>query len=298
MVAKFECDRKTSIQELLDWAKESIQHQAELKFQSPALESRLLFSHATGYGHAWLITHSKEAIENNVSSEKLNVFINSVEQRLSGKPIAYVLGSQSFWSLNLKVSDCTLIPRQDTETLIEAVLALTLPEKARVLDLGTGTGAIALALAKEKSDWQVCGVDTIQEAVALAKENALLNALNVNFMQSNWFSAFDSNNRFDLIVTNPPYVEQDSEYLLQGDLRFEPLSALVSGKDGLDDIRLIISQSRQFLAPLAYLVIEHGIHQCNNVQALLCDAGFTDVKSIEDLNHIPRITLGRWPKSM
>lgn len=298
MLTKFEYNRETSIQDLLDWAKESIQNQADLSFQSPALEARLLFSHATGHDHAWLITRSKQAIEKSVSSEKLKLFINFVEQRLCGKPIAYILGSQSFWSLTLKVSECTLIPRQDTETLIEAVLALTLPKEARVLDLGTGTGAIALALAKENAKWQVCGVDTIQDAVAVAKENALLNELSVNFMQSDWFSAFDSESRFDLIVTNPPYVEQDSEYVLQGDLRFEPLSALVSGKDGLDDIRLIISQSIKFLEPSAYLVIEHGMQQWKNVQALLCDAGFTNVKSIEDLNHIPRITLGRWPNCM
>lgn len=297
MLAKFEYKSDSSrIQMLLDWAKVSIQNQSDLSFQSPALEARLLFSHVTGHDHAWMITHSNDLIESSVSSEELKIFINLVKQRLCGKPIAYILGTQSFWSLTLKVSDCTLIPRQDTETLVETVLALPLAKDASVLDLGTGTGAIALALAKENPQWQVCGVDTIQEAVALAKENALLNDLSVNFMQSDWFSAFSRESCFDLIVTNPPYVEQDSEYVLRGDLRFEPLSALVSGIDGLDDIRSIISQSRTFLKPSAYLVIEHGIHQFKNVQALLCDAGFTDVKSTADLNHIPRITIGRWPK--
>lgn len=297
VAVKFECEYDTSIQVLLDWAKECIQHQPDLRFQSPALEARLLLTHVTGHDHAWMITHANETIKSNISKAELTLFIQALEQRLSGKPIAFIIGTQSFWSLTLKVSDCTLIPRQDTETLVEVVLDLSLVKDARVLDLGTGTGAIALALAKENPQWHVCGIDTIEEAVTLAKENAELNQLNVNFIQSDWFSALNSESRFDVIVTNPPYVEQDSEYLLQGDLRFEPLSALISGKDGLDDIRLIISQSRKYLNKAAYLVIEHGIHQFENVQALLCDAGFTDVRSIQDLNDIPRITLGRWPKS-
>ena len=280
---------------MLDWAKECIHNQPDLRFQSPALEARLLFSHVTGHNYAWTITHANEPLKDYISGDELTLFIEMVEQRLCGMPIAFILGTQSFWSLTLKVSDCTLIPRQDTETLVEVALNLSLAKDARVLDLGTGTGAIALALAKENPQWQVCGVDTIQAAVTLAKENAQLNGLRVNFLQSDWFSAFSRESRFDLIVTNPPYVEQDSEYVLQGDLRFEPLSALVSGKDGLDDIRFIIGQSRRYLNKGAYLIIEHGKHQFESVQALLCDAGFTDVKSIEDLNYIPRITIGCWP---
>lgn len=288
----------TSIQVILAWAQHCIVEQKDLTFQSPALEARLLFAHVTGKNHAWMITHAKDTIESELTNTEVNQFIQAVIERLSGKPIAFILGTQSFWSLTLKVSECTLIPRQDTETLVETALSLTLPIKAKVLDLGTGTGAIALALAKENPDWQVTGLDTIKDAVQLAQENAKFNDIDATFLHSDWFSALSSEkcqNHFDLIVTNPPYVEQDSEYVLQGDLRFEPLSALVSGKDGLDDIRLIISQSRAYLNSFAYLVIEHGKDQHKNVQALLCEAGFTQVKSIKDLNHIPRITLGRWP---
>lgn len=291
----------TSIQALLDWAKHCIENQADLTFQSPAIEARILFTHATNKNHTWMITHANDMLEGQISNEQVKHFVQLLTQRLNGKPIAFILGTQSFWSLTLKVSDCTLIPRQDTETLIETVLSLTLPNNATVLDLGTGTGAIALALAKENPQWQVSGLDSVKDAVALAKENAKLNSLAVTFLQSDWFSALNSDvcgNRFDLIVSNPPYVEEDSEYVLQGDLRFEPLSALVSGKDGLDDIRLIINQSKEYLNSAAYLVIEHGEHQYKNVQALLCEAGFTEVKSIEDLNHIPRITLGQWPISV
>lgn len=298
MVLTFEHGPDTVIQAILDWAKLCISQQHDLTFQSPALEARLLFTHVTGKSHSWMITYASDPLEILLKNDEINHFVDAVNQRLSGKPIAFILGTQAFWSLTLKVSDCTLIPRQDTETLIETVLSLALPNKAKVLDLGTGTGAIALALAKENPQWQVSGVDSVKDAVVLAKENAKLNDISATFLQSDWFSALSQSNtdsRFDLIVTNPPYIEQDSEYILQGDLRFEPISALVSGKDGLDDIRLIIKQSKDYLNSCAYLVIEHGSHQYKNVQALLCDAGFTEVKSIEDLNHIPRITLGRWP---
>lgn len=285
----------SSIKALLDWAKNCIENQADLTFQAPALEARLLFTHVTNKNQAWMMTHADDCIDSVLSKSEVKQFVELIEQRLKGKPIAFILGTQSFWSLNLKVSDCTLIPRQDTETLVETVLSLPLDNSVRALDLGTGTGAIALALAKEKPEWLVTGVDMIADAVVLAKENAELNNLRVNFLQSNWFNELNKNEgRFDLIVSNPPYVESGSEYLSQGDLRFEPLSALVSGDDGLDDIRLIINQSKDYLKDFAYLVIEHGENQHKNVQALLCEGGFTEVKSIEDLNHIPRITLGCW----
>jgi len=290
----------THIQALLDWAKLCIERQADLRFQSSALEARILFTHVTGFDHAWMITHAKDKIENCLTPNERKYFTEVLAQRLSGKPIAYILGTQSFWSLNLKVSDCTLIPRQDTETLVETALSLSLPASAKVLDLGTGTGAIALALAKEKPQWRVSGVDSVQEAVALAQENAKLNRIDASFIQSDWFSALQKVNgddHFDLIVTNPPYVEQNSEYVSQGDLRFEPLSALVSGQDGLDDIRLIIKQSTAYLHEFAYLLIEHGQQQSTKVQALLCEAGFTEVKSVDDLNGIPRVTMGRWLES-
>jgi release factor glutamine methyltransferase len=287
-----------SVQGLLDWAKECIASQDDLSFQSPSLEARLLFTFATKKSHTWIIINAAHKASDCISCGEIENYISVVQERLLGKPIAFILGTQDFWSLTLKVSDCTLIPRQDTETLVETVLSLESPKNANVLDLGTGTGAIALALAKEHPKWHVTGIDKFPQAIELARENGLLNSVDATFLQSDWFSAFNSKDRqntFDIIVTNPPYVEAGSEYVQQGDLRFEPLSALVSGVDGLDDIRHIIIQSKAHLNEQAYLVIEHGHKQHENVQLLLCEAGFTDVKSVSDMNKIERITLGRWP---
>jgi release factor glutamine methyltransferase len=286
-----------SVQSLLDWAKDLIACQEDLSYQSPSFEARLLFSFASDKSHTWIVSHASERVLEHLSDPQVECFTQVVNDRLRGKPIAFILGTQDFWSLSLKVSDCTLIPRQDTEVLVETVLQLVLPEKACVLDLGTGTGAIAIALAKEKPKWQVTGIDKVEQAVELARENSRLNAAPVQFLQSDWFEALKTQKeplRFDVIVTNPPYVEQDSEYIKQGDLRFEPLSALVSGKDGLDDIRYIIKQSTQHLSNQGYLLIEHSDKQFENVQSLLCDAGFTDVKSVLDINQNHRVTLGKW----
>ena len=289
--------QSSRIQTLLDWAKDIIEQQRELRFQAPRLEARLLFTFATGKTHTWLVTYANEPVKSHINENELAVFVEVVNQRLAGKPIAFILGTQDFWSLTLKVSDCTLIPRQDTEVLIETILSLRVNEHVSVLDLGTGTGAIALALAKERPHWHITGVDKIPEAVDLARDNGLLNGLDVRFLESDWFSALHTSSgpdKFDIIASNPPYVQEKSEYVNQGDLRFEPLSALVSGKDGLDDIRVIIGQASTHLHPNGYLLIEHGDTQYNNVQTLLCDAGFTEVESVVDINQIVRITLGKW----
>lgn len=260
---------------------------ADLPHSSPDLEARLLFQAALGTNHVWLIAHNDHV----VSKKEQVQFCELLMQRLAGKPIAFILGTQAFWTLNLKVSPCTLIPRQDTEVLVETALALDLPANSSVLDLGTGTGAIALALAKEMPSWQVSGVDKIAQAVDLARENARDNHLQVSFEQSDWFSNVAG--KYDLIVTNPPYVEPESEYLKKGDLRFEPLSALVADDNGLADIKMIIEAARMYLNKGAHLLIEHGFGQSEAVQALLCDAGFGDVKSMKDYNNLPRVSLGR-----
>lgn len=286
-----------TIQSLLAWAKQCIAQQHDLTFQTPALEARLLFTFATQKNYTWIISHADELALDHVSLAEVGLFKKVVNERLSGKPIAFILGTQEFWSLSLKVSDCTLIPRQDTETLVETVLSLPLPPQANVLDLGTGTGAIALALAKERPTWNVLGIDKVPEAVELAKENGLLNDVQASFLQSDWFDAlhtYDGLKTFDAIVSNPPYIEQDSDYIGRGDLRFEPVSALVSGKDGLDDIRHIISQAQQYLNANGYLLMEHGHDQHENVQTLLHDAGFAEVASVPDINNIQRITMGKF----
>lgn len=281
-----------SIQVILADAAKQISAQAELIFSHPALESRFLLQFVVDKDHAWLITHADECL----SAEQFMGFYKLLNERLTGKPIAFILGTQDFWNLSLKVADCTLIPRQDTELLVEIALSLSLRGSANVLDLGTGTGAIALALAKENPNWTVTGLDKVQGAVELATENAALNHLKVNFFQSDWFSQLSTLHlsSYDLIVTNPPYVEADSHYLVQGDLRFEPLSALVAADDGLADIRTIIKQSTQYLRINGYLLIEHGHTQSEAVQALLYAAGFSQVEPFDDYNNIPRVTLACW----
>lgn len=286
-----------TIDEFLRWSERQIATQEGLCFQSPKLEARLLFSHISHKSHSWIMTYGASLVSEKLSEAQIQAYLNCLKQRLMGQPIAFILGTQEFWTLTLKVSDCTLIPRQDTESLVEAALDLPLNNTANVLDLGTGTGAVALSLAKEKPDWQVLGLDKIEAAVELARENARLNNVDVAFLRSNWFSALDCaklEHNFDLIVSNPPYVEADSDYLKHGDLRFEPLSALVSGKDGLDDIRKIITQSIAFLNNKAFLAIEHGQGQANAVQSLFRDAGFSSVQSKRDINEIERITMGQW----
>lgn len=255
------------------------------------LEARLLLQHAMSKGYAYLVMHNN--IE--VSDDVVQQYESFVQARLSGKPLAYIIGYQEFWSLNLLVAPCTLIPRQDTEVLVEAVLDLPIPITANVVDLGTGTGAIALALAKEKPSWQVLGLDRIPAAVDLARSNAQRNSVKATFVESNWFSALNAEQvSYDLIVTNPPYVESNSDYLQQGDLRFEPSSALSSGVDGLDDITYIVSQAPQYLNKDGWLVIEHGFEQYERVKALMHEQGFSNILLIKDYNNLPRVTMGQY----
>lgn len=216
-----------------------------------------------------------------------------ISARCEGRPIAHVLGHQAFWTLNLKVSPLTLIPRQDTELLVECALAETLPATARVLDLGTGTGAIALALASERPDWQVLGVDFSDEIVALARENAERNGLRqVQFMRSHWFNAIEAQ-AFDLIVSNPPYIDPDDHHLGSGDLRFEAASALVSKNAGLADIEAIVEGAKAYLKPGGALMLEHGYDQGEAVRALFARLGYSRVETIRDLTDNARVCCGR-----
>ncbi len=209
--------------------------------------------------------------------------------------MAYIPGRQGFWSLDLEVAPHTLIPRPDTELLVETALEMLPSGPADVLDLGTGTGAIALALASERSTWRLTGVDRISEAVTLATRNAQRLGLgNVGFIESQWFSSL-AGQRYGLIVSNPPYIPASDPHLLQGDVRFEPSSALVSGVDGLDDIRLIIAQAPGHLSSSGRLVLEHGYDQASAVRSLLSAGGFVDVASCRDFGGHERVSLGRLP---
>lgn len=257
---------------------------------SARLDVELLLASALGKPRSYLRTWP----EREPSAEQQAAFAAMLERRRAGEPVAYILGQQGFWSLDLEVAPHTLIPRPDTELLVETALELLPATPLRVLDLGTGTGAIALALARERGGWRVTGVDRVEEAVALAERNRQrLKLNNAEFRPSQWFSAL-AGERYGLIVSNPPYIAADDRHLGEGDVRFEPASALISGADGLDDIRQIIEQAPRHLETGGWLLLEHGYDQAETVRTLLVDGGFVAVESRRDLGGHQRISLGQW----
>lgn len=258
--------------------------------ESAAYEANLLLMSLLKANRAWLIAHQDDELPASIYA----AFEALLTRRLQGEPIAYILGEREFFGLTLKVTPDTLIPRPDTETLVEAALAKTPPKSPySILDLGTGSGAIALAIATNRPHAQVTSVDASAGALTVAHENAVkLQIPNVAFVLSNWLEALAGKN-FDVIVSNPPYIEVDDTHLSQGDVRFEPLSALVSGADGLDDIRHIIAHAPQHLNPNGWLMFEHGYNQANAVASLLEQAGFQHIETIKDLGGNERVTLGQ-----
>ena len=265
--------------------------QLKMNRDEAKFETQLLLQHALKVNRAWLVAHALDAIQDKL----YEAFEMLLKRRLKGEPVAYILGYREFFGLPLKVSADTLIPRPDTETLVESALdKISSCTSNLVLDLGTGSGAIALAIAKHRPNAQVTAVDASQAALAIAIENALyLNIKNVHFELSNWFSALN-NQKFDVIVSNPPYIEINDVHLKQGDLRYEPLSALASGADGLQDICTIISQAPQYLNPQGGLLLEHGYNQAEQVAALLSQAGFSKISHVQDLAGINRVTQGKF----
>lgn len=270
---------------------ESLLSHAELPDSpTPRLDAELLLAHVLGKSRSYLHTWPERELE----TEQLERYLAAIVRRQAGEPVAYILGQQGFWSLELEVASHTLIPRPDTELLVETVLALLPATPAALLDLGTGTGAIALALASERPAWRLTGVDRVAEAVALAERNrARLSLNNAKFIESHWFSAL-AGQRYQLIVSNPPYIAADDRHLAEGDVRFEPSSALVAGADGLDDIRLIIQQAPNYLEAGGWLLLEHGFDQAAAVRELLSARGFSAVESRRDLGGHERISLGRF----
>lgn len=253
------------------------------------LDVELLLAAALGKSRSYLRTWPERI----VGSEAAQVFAGYLQRRRQGEPVAYILGQQGFWSLDLEVAPHTLIPRPDTELLVELALERLPDAQARVLDLGTGTGAIALALGRERSGWRLIAVDRVPEAVALAERNRLRVGLdNVEVRASHWFSAL-AGERFNLIVSNPPYIRAQDPHLSEGDVRFEPASALVSGSDGLDDIRQIIAAAPDHLQPGGWLLLEHGYDQAALVRELFAQRGFEQIESREDHGGHERVTLGR-----
>lgn len=256
---------------------------------TPRLDAELLLGHVLGRERAWLRAHDDSVLVDVQHDE----FAALVSRRAKGEPIAYLLGSQEFWSLPILVSPHTLIPRPDTELLVETVLRL-LPDRAcEVLDLGTGTGAIALALKHERPSWQVWAVDRIPEAVSLAEQNSQLLGLPLECRVSYWFDAI-LGNRFHVIVSNPPYIDEGDAHLGGDGVKFEPLSALVAGRDGLADLQQIVRKSPNHLMPGGVLAVEHGWEQGGAVATLFSQAGFDAVQTLKDLAGQPRVTFGYW----
>lgn len=227
--------------------------------------------------------------ERSLSQLQQTQFQQALDKRLQGIPVAYITGSREFWGLELSVSEQTLIPRPETELLVELVLEKVNKENASLLDLGTGTGAIALAIASEKPNWQIMGVDSSPQALQVAECNSQRLQLAVNWQCSHWFNAIP-NTTFDVIVSNPPYIDQDDPHLKEGDVRFEPRSALVADQQGLSDLSTIIHESRDYLVPLGHLFLEHGWQQGPAVRQLMQQAEYIRVETHRDLAGHDRIT--------
>ncbi|MCO4798200.1 MAG: peptide chain release factor N(5)-glutamine methyltransferase [Colwelliaceae bacterium] len=254
---------------------------------SAKLDVRLLICFVLEKPLSYLLTWPNRQL----SEQQFQQFITLFEERLLGKPIAYLVGFKEFWSLNFQVSPATLIPRPDTEVLVETILANHQKSSLNCLDLGTGTGAIALALASEQHLWQIDALDYQYEAVKLAQLNAeRLGLTQVSIYQSDWFSSVDNNKTFDVIVSNPPYIDALDEHLVQGDVKFEPKTALIAEKNGYADIEKIIHQSIAYLNHDGWLYFEHGFEQAYGVQDLFAQNGFSEIKTIKDYNGNDRVT--------
>lgn len=261
---------------------------------SAKLDVEILLSLVLKKERSYLLTWPDKEL----SDEQLFEFKQLLSRRIQGEPIAYISGVKEFWSLPFEVSKATLIPRPDTETLVELVLDLYDDnKKTTCLDLGTGTGAIALALASERTAWHIEATDFNIDAVKLAQRNASnLGLLQVKIHQSDWFKAIAKNSKFDLIVSNPPYIDEGDVNLQQGDVRFEPKSALVAAEKGLSDIKHIACEARHFLNKGGQLFFEHGYDQGAAVRKVLGDLGYENTKTMHDLNGHERISWATYPQ--
>ncbi|UWU01880.1 peptide chain release factor N(5)-glutamine methyltransferase [Proteus vulgaris] len=261
-----------------------------MESDTPKRDAEILLGHVTQRARTYLIAFNETLL----SQDELAQLSQLLARRVKGEPIAYLVGEREFWSLPLKVSPATLIPRPDTECLVEKALEKLPSKPTNILDLGTGTGAIALAMASERPDCHIIGVDFQAQAVALAQENATHLALNnTEFMESCWFSSL-SGYQFGMIISNPPYIDENDEHIHQGDIRFEPLTALVAGKNGFADIEIIIETAHQFLTDKGWLLLEHGWDQGEGVRKIFTDKGYCCVETFRDYGGNERVTVGRW----
>jgi release factor glutamine methyltransferase len=282
-----------TIQDILRENSHRLLSTLELDVATARIEVQSLLQVVLKVSCAYLLTYPEQFLTDEQQAQYTQLF----ERRLNGEPLAYILGDREFYGLNFKVTPATLIPRADTELLVELVLqriSQAFPRGRgglfRVLDLGTGSGAIALAIANSKPDVAVTAVEFSLAALDVARENAQsLDINNVRLLRSDWFSALQGE-RFDLIVSNPPYIADADVHLTQGDLRFEPSQALSSGADGLDDIRTIIAEAGNYLAPGGWLMLEHGYNQAASVCTLLQQVGFAEIFSAKDIAGIERVS--------
>lgn len=251
------------------------------------LENRILLCHALGVPRVALITQS----ERTLGAEEAARLASLVQRRLDGEPIAYIVGEREFFGLPFRVGPGVLIPRPDTELIVELAIE-RLPPRGRLLDMGTGSGAIAVACAHSRKDAAVTALDLSEDALAIARANAAANGAAVRFLRSDWFAGVEDE-RFALIASNPPYIAAGDAHLAQGDLRFEPVGALTDHADGLSALRTIVKGAPDHLEPGGWLLLEHGYDQAGSVRALLAARGFLDVQSWRDLAGIERVSGGR-----
>jgi len=258
------------------------------------LELRILLSHVLGLSRVQLVTHSEHVL----STENAYALYDAITRRQAGEPIAYLVGEKEFYGLPFYVTPSVLIPRPETELLVDLAIK-KLPFNGNVLDLGTGSGAIAVAIAHARPDVRVTATDISQDAIDIAQRNAkhhLSSEDKINFLKGDWFIPLKPDCRYDLIVSNPPYIAGQDEHLQQGDLRFEPKHALTDGADGLSALRIIVKETALHLEPDGWLLVEHGYNQAGEVRSLLEKQGFMHVQSWQDIAGIERISGGQWVK--
>ncbi len=257
--------------------------------ESPRADADALLCHLLDCRRSYLMTWP----EHELDAAQQATLAGWLARRLNGEPIAHLIGEREFWSLPLKVSPATLIPRPDTEVLVEQALARLPGGPCALLDLGTGTGAIALALKSERLDADVWAVDRMPAAAALARTNSAALGLPIEVRDGSWFAPLSDAPRFAMIVSNPPYIDGTDPHLHEGDVRFEPRSALVAEEQGLADIRLIVTQAPAHLVPGGWLLLEHGWDQGEAVRQLLLQQGYVQVETVRDYGDNERVTLGR-----
>ncbi len=253
------------------------------------LEAEILLGHLLDKSRSWLIAWSDTLL----NDQQLQRYQDLIEKRIQGTPIAHLTAEQEFWSLPLRITADTLIPRADTELLVESCLDLYPAGRSiSVADLGTGSGAVALAIATERPEWSILATDQSRRALDVAIHNAAaLHVDNIQLLQGNWFEALPAETRVEILLSNPPYIPHDDPHLQQGDLRFEPRAALASGADGLDAIRLIISQASAYLKPGGYLLLEHGYNQGSAVRRLMHQSALGEIHTLTDLAGHERVTM-------